>query len=112
MLHLWQQQVVLVILSFIQVKFTATAGLKINDSTFTMQHNNNTGKVISLLVPTTCTSEAGCDIDANTMAKTGTVGFMGDNLSDSDSFTFTVNNSNASNTGSILVEEMTVFGFN
>jgi subtilisin family serine protease len=99
-------------IEFVQVKFTATSGLKINDSTFTIQHNSNTGKVISLLVPTTCSVEEGCDINADTVAKTGTVGFMGDTLNSGDTFNFTISNSNASNTGDILPQEIKVFGFN
>jgi hypothetical protein len=101
-------------IEFVQVKFTAASGMSINDESYTMQHKNNVGKIISLLVPTTCRKDTDgnnneeknidCSITADTTAKTGTVGFLGDRLSANDTFTFTTSSNN------ITTSEITVFG--
>lgn len=92
------------IIEFVQVRFTATSGININNETYTIQHKDNVGKIISLIAPTTCRTGVNCSITTDTTARTGTVGFLGDTLEPNDAFRFTTSSAR------ITTSEITVFG--
>jgi len=73
-------------IEFVQMNYSVSQGANTNDATVSIALNENFGKSIEMLSPSTCQQEGACIIPFPMNFTAGTVGFLGDALKEGDRF--------------------------